>query len=65
MFGLRAENDDLKLQLAVGRQAEEEEEELDVTVEDEEESSGMWEAWDGELSASDDRTQKTSSSQVG
>ncbi|XP_047230560.1 myomegalin isoform X4 [Girardinichthys multiradiatus] len=71
LFILRAENEDLKLQLQEGpqpdrRQAEEpdtvledeeEEEELDVTVEEEEESSGMWDAWDGELSSSDVRTQ--------
>ncbi|KAK5605668.1 hypothetical protein CRENBAI_008116 [Crenichthys baileyi] len=71
LFILRAENEDLKLQLQEGphpdrRQAEEpdtvledeeEEEELDVTVEEEEESPGMWDAWDGELSSSDFRTQ--------
>uniref|UniRef100_M3ZTA6 Myomegalin-like n=1 Tax=Xiphophorus maculatus TaxID=8083 RepID=M3ZTA6_XIPMA len=37
LFSLRSENEDLKLQLAGGRQAAEEEEELDVTVEEEEE----------------------------
>ncbi|PWA21175.1 hypothetical protein CCH79_00009583 [Gambusia affinis] len=62
LFSLRSENEDLKLQLADGRQAVEEEEELDVTVEEEEEeeeeeSSGMWESWDGDPSLSDSRTQ--------
>uniref|UniRef100_A0A3Q2E7M4 Si:ch211-242b18.1 n=2 Tax=Cyprinodon variegatus TaxID=28743 RepID=A0A3Q2E7M4_CYPVA len=57
-FSLRAENEDLKLQLAEGlrpdrRRAEEDEEELDVTVEEEEESSGMWDIWDGDLSPSE------------
>ncbi|XP_016523394.1 myomegalin-like, partial [Poecilia formosa] len=60
LFSLRSENEDLKLQLAGGRQAAEEKEELDVTVEEEEEeeeSSGMWEAWDGDPSLSDVRTE--------
>jgi len=51
-------------------EGEEEEEELDVTIE-EEESSELWDAWDGELSVSQGKTQSsradpppTSSSQV-
>ncbi|XP_014833582.1 PREDICTED: uncharacterized protein LOC106911312, partial [Poecilia mexicana] len=54
LFSLRSENEDLKLQLAGGRQAAEEKEEEE---EEEEESSGMWEAWDGDPSLSDVRTQ--------
>ncbi|XP_038136689.1 myomegalin isoform X2 [Cyprinodon tularosa] len=55
-FSLRAENEDLKLQLAEGPRADRrraEEEKLDVTVEEEEESSGMWDIWDGDLSTSE------------
>ncbi|XP_075342190.1 myomegalin isoform X8 [Odontesthes bonariensis] len=84
LFSLQAENKDLKHQLAEGLQPdrsdeqrlleeeeeEEEEEELDVTIE-EEESSELWDAWDGELSAPQGKTPAsraepppTSSSQV-
>lgn len=68
MFSLQAENQDLKLQLTEGLQADrkqsdaeqedEEEEELDVTIEgeeEEEEISELWDTWDGELSLSQTR----------
>ncbi|XP_035987704.1 myomegalin isoform X2 [Fundulus heteroclitus] len=67
LLSLRSENQDLKLELAerrtaeepdTGLEEEEEEEELDVTVEEEEESSEMWEAWDGELTPSEVRIQR-------
>lgn len=36
---------------------EKDENELDVTIEEEEEGSGLWEAWEGELSLSQDKIQ--------